>query len=228
MPALERPAFRPVQMTIGPFRAAPLMFHHGPQAAEGVVIWSHGYGGPAVDHRRRNLPGPLALLNDAGWDVLRFDRDPAEDTLPVALSTLLRALPLLREAGYRRIVLGGQSRGGWQSVMAAAERPDWVHAVLAFAPAAHGEAARPNNLAAAAEDFRRLLAGLPASGPRLAVAVFAEDPFDPDPAARAAMVGDGGQADAARRHSRCFPNRPSSGMAAAMTGASPAARGRAC
>lgn len=187
---LAGPAFRPVQARIGPFRAAPLMFHHGPAAAEGVVIWSHGYGGPTADHRQRNLPGVLALLNDAGWDVLRFDRDPADDTLPTALSTLLRGLPLLREAGYRRIVLGGQSRGGWQSIMAAAERPDAVHAALAFAPAAHGEAARPNNLAAASDDFRRLLAGLPAGGPRLAVAFFAEDPYDPDPAARAAMVGE--------------------------------------
>lgn len=185
-----RPAFRPVQLTIGPFRAAPLMFRHGPPAAEGVVVWSHGYGGPAADHRRRNVPGVLALLNDAGWDVLRFDRDPAEDDLPAALAALRQGLPLLREAGYRRIVLAGQSRGGWQSVLIAAERPDQVHAVLAFAPAAHGEAARPNNLAAAAEDFRRLLAGLPADGPRLAITVFADDPYDPDPAARAAMVAE--------------------------------------
>lgn len=191
VPALAATAFRPVQVRIGPFRAAPLMFHHGARAAEGVVIWSHGYGGPDADHRQRNVPGVLAMLNDAGWDVLRFDRDPADDTLPTALSTLLRGLPLLREAGYRRIVLGGQSRGGWQSIMAASERPDAVHAVLAMAPAAHGEAARPNNnLGAARDDFRRLLAGLPATGPRLAVAVFADDPYDPDPAGRAAMVAE--------------------------------------
>lgn len=189
------PAFRPVEARIGPFRAAPLMFRHGPQRAEGVLVWSHGFGGAAADHRNRPAPGVLALLNDAGWDVLRFDRDPADDLLPTALSTLSRALPALREAGYRRIVLAGQSRGAWQSVMAASERPDLVHAVLAFAPAAHGEAARPNNLGAAMEDFSRLLAGLPAEGPRLAVAVFEQDPFDPDPAARAALVA---QAAAAR------------------------------
>ncbi|MEO3471088.1 hypothetical protein AAFN86_04410 [Roseomonas sp. CAU 1739] len=188
VPSLDRPAFRPVEATIGPFRAAPLMFRHGPAAAEGAVVWSHGYGGPAADQRQRNVPGAMALLNDAGWDVLRFDRDPAEDDLPAALGTLRRGLPLLREAGYRRIVLAGQSRGGWQSIMAAAERPEWVHAAIAIAPAAHGEAARPNNLAAASEDFRRLLAGLPADGPRLAVVVFVDDPFDPDPAARAVMV----------------------------------------
>ena len=188
--ALDRPAFRPVQAEIGPFRAAPLMFRHGPEAAEGVVVWSHGYGGPVADHRQRSAPGLLSVLNDAGWDVLRFDRDPAEDELPVALATMRRGLPALRRGGYRRVVLAGQSRGGWQSMMLAAEQPEAVHAVLAFAPAAHGEAARPNNLAAAAEDFGRLLAGLANTGPRLAVTLFADDPYDPDPAARAAMVAE--------------------------------------
>jgi hypothetical protein len=92
-------------------------------------------------------------------------------------------------------------------VMLAAEQPDAVHAVLAFAPAAHGEAARPNNLASAGEDFRRMLAGLPNGGPRLAVTIFAEDPYDPDPAARAAMVAEA----AARRGAptlAVFPEPP--------------------
>lgn len=190
LPGHAGPGFRPVEAAIGPFRAAPLMFRHGPAAAEGAVVWSHGYGGPAADHRRRNAPGIMAVLNDAGWDILRFDRDPAEDHLSATLSALVRALPLLREAGYRRIVLAGQSRGGWQSVMAAAERPELVHAVLAFAPAAHGEAARPNNHAAAAEDFARLLAGLPEGGPRLGVALFEGDPYDPDPAGRGVRVAE--------------------------------------
>lgn len=190
VPARPGPAFQPVERDIGPFRTAPLMFRHGPQGAEGVVIWSHGYGGPTLDQRRRSAPGVLAQLNDAGWDVMRFDRDPADDLLPAATATLRRGLPLLREAGYRRIVLAGQSRGAWQSILIAAERPELVHAVLAFAPAAHGETNGRNILVEGLGDFRRLLAGLPPDGPRLAVAVFIEDPFDPNPAARAAMVAE--------------------------------------
>ncbi len=182
--------FRPVAVHLGPFRAAPLMVRHGPAAAEGVVIWSHGYGGPQADLRAAPAPGVLAMLNDAGWDVMRFDRHPAEDFLPLSAAALRRGLAPLREAGYRRIVLAGQSRGGWQSIMVAAESPDLVHAVVAFAPASHGEAALPHNLATAMEEFRRLLAGLPAEGPRLAVTVFAGDSFDSDPAARAAMVAE--------------------------------------
>ena len=209
------PPFRPVEAAIGPFRAAPLMFRHGPRAAAGVVVWSHGYGGPAADRRASPAPGVMAMLNDAGWDILRFDRDPAEDLLANALPTLSRALPLLRDAGYRRIVLAGQSRGGWQSIMAAAERPELVHAVLAFAPGSHGEASRPNNLAAATEDFRRLVAALPEGGPRLAVAVFEKDPFDPDPAGRARLV----EERAATRRAPTlvlFPEAPVEGHNGAM------------
>jgi len=207
---LALPPFRPVVAAIGPFRAAPLMFRHGPQAAEGVVVFSHGYGGALVDPARRVLPGITALLNDAGFDVMYFDRDPAEDNVGTALPALARSLPMLRQAGYRRIVLAGQSRGAWQSIMAAAERPELVHAVIALAPAAHGEASGPNNLAVALDDFRRLLAGLPATGPRLGVAVFDRDPFDPDPAARAAMVA---EAAALRRAPTLavFPEPPVTG-----------------
>ncbi len=208
----EGPGFTPVDARIGPFRAAPLMFRHGPAAAQGVVVWSHGYAGPAADQRARPAPGVMAMLNDAGWDVLRFDRDPAEDHLAAALTTLVRALPLLRGEGYRRIVLAGQSRGGWQSVMAAAEQPGLVHAALAFAPAAHGEAERPNNLPAALEDFRRLLAGLPADGPRLGVALFEGDPYDPDPAARAALVAEAASARSAATLA-LFPPAPPRGHA---------------
>ncbi len=175
---------------LGPFRWAPMLLRRGPQAARGVVIWSHGYGGPERDLRATPTPGFVSILNDAGWDVLRFDRNPAEDALYTSLPRLADGLQAVRAAGYRRIILGGQSRGGWQAIMAASARPDWVDAVIATAPAAHGEASRANSLVSGLEDFRRLLAGLPAGGPRLAVAVFDGDDFDPDPEARAKLLDD--------------------------------------
>ncbi|WP_431266765.1 alpha/beta hydrolase [Dankookia sp. P2] len=146
---------------IGPFRWAPLLLHRGPQAARGVLVWGHGYGGPDRDNRNRPTPPFVTLLNDNGWDVLRFDRHPGDDGLYASLPRLVGGLPALREAGYGRILLGGQSRGGWQAIMAASERPDLVDAVIATAPAAHGEWTRGNNLGAAIDDFQRLLAGLP-------------------------------------------------------------------
>jgi pimeloyl-ACP methyl ester carboxylesterase len=175
--------------TLGPFRLSPLHLRRGPEAARGVLVWGHGYGGPDRDNRNAPTPGLVSVLNDAGWDVLRFDRHPGEDAIAASLPRLVSGLPALRAAGYRQVVLGGQSRGGWQAIMAAAERPELVHAVLATAPAAHGEAQRPNNHGAALDDFRRLLAGLPVQGgPRLLVALFDEDPFDPDPERRAALL----------------------------------------
>jgi pimeloyl-ACP methyl ester carboxylesterase len=173
---------------IGPFRYAPLMLKRGPAAARGVVVWGHGYGGPLRDQRPSVLPGLVAVLNDAGWDVLRFDRHPAEDDMFRSLPRLVDGLPALRAAGYRSIILGGQSRGGWQAILAGAQRPDLVATVIATAPAAHGEAAAANTLPDAIGDFRRLLATLPPAGPRLAVALFDGDEFDPSPDQRAGML----------------------------------------
>jgi len=174
---------------LGPFTRSAFHLHRGPQAAEGVVVWGHGYGGTREDMRGAPLPGFLTGLNEAGYDVLRFDRVPGDDALYVTLPRLVRALPLLREAGYRRVILGGQSRGGWQAMLAAAQRPEMVDAVLASAPAAHGEAgASPETRAQALEDFRRVLAGLRATPMRLLIMLFEEDEFDPDPNQRAQLV----------------------------------------
>lgn len=174
--------------SLGPFRWSPLHLRRGPQMAKGVVVWAHGYGGADRDLRNASAPGFVSILNDAGWDVLRFDRNPGDDALFTSLPRLVDGLAAVRAAGYRRLVLGGQSRGGWQAIMAASARPEQVDAVIATAPAAHGEASRANNLLAGLDDFRRLLAGLPPAGPRLAVVVFDGDDFDPDTERRAAML----------------------------------------
>jgi pimeloyl-ACP methyl ester carboxylesterase len=183
------PAVMPLASgSLGPFRWSPLHLRRGPQAAKGMVVWAHGYAGADRDLRNAMAPGFVSILNDAGWDVLRFDRNPGDDALFTSLPRLVEGLAAVRAAGYRRLVLGGQSRGGWQAIMAASARPELVDAVIATAPAAHGEASRANNLLAGLDDFRRLLAGLPATGPRLAVVLFDGDDFDPDPAKRAAML----------------------------------------
>lgn len=183
------PAIAIEQGGIGPFTRSAFHLHRGPAAAEGVVVWGHGYGGTREEMRGAALPGFLTALNEAGYDVLRFDRVPGDDALYVTLPRLVRALPLLRQAGYRRVILGGQSRGGWQAMLAAAERPDLVDAVLAAAPAAHGEVGQSAEVRAhALEDFRRVLSGLRATPMRVMVMLFDEDEFDPDPNQRAQAV----------------------------------------
>jgi pimeloyl-ACP methyl ester carboxylesterase len=207
------PAVPLAEGSLGPFRWAPMLLRRGPQAARGVVVWGHGYGGPDRDNRTIPTPPFVSLLNDNGWDVLRFDRHPGDDGLYASLPRLVAGLPTLRQAGYRRVLLGGQSRGGWQAIMAASERPDLVDAVIATAPAAHGEWSRGNNLGAAVDDFQRLLAGLP-DGPRLAVVLFEGDDYDPDPERRAALL----EARARDRHAptlALWPEPPLRGHTAA-------------
>lgn len=180
------PSVSPERGGIGPFTRSPFHLHRGPRAAEGAVIWAHGYGGAEEDHRGHALPGLVTPLNEAGFDIFRFDRHPGDDSLFVTLPRLVRALPALREAGYGRIILGGQSRGAWQAILAATERPDLVDSVLAAAPAAHGE--RPEQRGIALEDFRRVLAGLDERRTRVAVMLFDRDEFDPSPEERAQTV----------------------------------------
>jgi len=181
-----RAAIAPASHRIGPLRASPLHFQHGPASARGVVVWSHGraatIGGTRPDSRRSSTHGWVSLLNDAGWDVYRFDRDPDDDEVETSTAQLIEALPLLRQAGYQRIVLAGQSRGGWHSLLAAGRAPGLIHAVIAVAPAMHGSDGRYQN--GALDDWRRLIGALPMGGPRLAAVLFRDDAFDPLPSAR--------------------------------------------
>ncbi len=171
---------------IGPFSRSPLHFHRGPAGALGVVIWGHAYGGSERDLRRAPTPGFLSALNNAGYDIYRFDRHPGDDALHHSLPLLLAGLPAMR--GYARVILAGQSRGGWQALLAAAQAPTLVDGVIATAPAAHGEVGGEERPALALEDFRRQLMGLPGGSSRVLFAVFDEDEYDPGPGNRAGMV----------------------------------------
>jgi hypothetical protein len=124
-----RPSVRFVPV---PADAAPL----GPDAARGVVVWSHGRSAFSEDS---DSPAPPYLLafRAAGFDVLRFDRLRDADTLEDGGDRLAREAEALAAAGYRRVVLAGQSFGGFLSLIAAG-RTDAVDAVIATAPAAYG------------------------------------------------------------------------------------------
>lgn len=174
---------------VGPFRVAPFLRRWGPEQAQGVVVWGHGSAGPRGDDLTATVtPGVVTVLNQAGWDVLRYDRKPAEDRDPAALERLVAGVEALRGSGYRRVVLGGVSRGGWRAMQAAAERPGAVYAVVALAPAAWGPVARNGRAELAMTRFAEMLERLRGAPVRLAVAVFEADPYDPGPAARAAAV----------------------------------------
>jgi hypothetical protein len=162
----------------------------GPERARGVLVWAHGRNARGADSRGSQPQSWTRRFNNAGFDVWRFDRHPATDATTRAADWLRADLEELRRRGYRRIVMAGQSRGGWNTLMTLAT-PGLVDVAIAIAPAAHGESGAPNHHARQIDDLRAVLAAAGAARQvRLAVANFRDDPFDAAPDLRAEILRD--------------------------------------
>jgi len=141
----------------------------GPARAAGVVLWNHAGNAP-----RATDPAPalfVEVLRNAGFDVFRLDRPPEGDTLRGATEAVIVAARDLRQRGYRRVVLAGQSAGAWIALAGAATAPGLAEVVIGTAPAAFGS--RSENAERALRNRDDLL--------RIAVMLFffAEDDYDP-------------------------------------------------
>ncbi|WP_237215860.1 alpha/beta hydrolase family protein [Falsiroseomonas oryziterrae] len=159
----------------------------GPERARGAYVWAHGRSPGGADSRGSQPQPHVRAFNNAGYDVIRFDRDPATDETEAGAAWMRDALRELRRRGYARVVVGGQSRGAWNALQAL-DTPGLADAVIAIAPAAHGPRGSPAH-AWALDDLRRIVAQARNTGARVAVANFAGDEFDPDPDQRAAILG---------------------------------------
>ncbi len=160
---------------------------HGPQAARGAYVWGHGYGGTASDNRGSQPQSHVRPLNNAGYDVIRFDREPmADQDRNRAAGWLRDGLQELRRRGYRSIIVGGQSRGAWNSLMTL-DTPGLADVVIAVSPAAHGSG-NSTNLTAQADDFRAMLSGAAPGRTRVAFVQFSGDPFIGDADRRVALM----------------------------------------
>jgi hypothetical protein len=159
----------------------------GMREAAGAYVWGHGRS--AGQDSRGQQPQPhVRWFNNAGWDVFRFDRHPNSDDPDRAAGWLREGILALRAAGYRQVVVGGQSRGAWNALMMLAV-PGLADAVVAISPARHGDVAIGNpNYPRATEDFRELLTQAADRRARVAIATFQGDNFVPDPDARSALV----------------------------------------
>lgn len=161
----------------------------GVREAAGVYVWGHGRSG-GQDSRGQQPQSHVRWFNNAGFDVMRFDRHPNSDDPDRAAGWLREGLLALRDAGYRKVIVGGQSRGGWNAMMMLA-LPGLADAVIAIAPARHGDVAIGNpNYPRATEDFRALLTQAADRNARVVVASFRDDSFVPDPEARSRLVLD--------------------------------------
>jgi hypothetical protein len=165
----------------------PRFLWQGPANARGAYLWAHGRSPGGADSRGSQPQPHVRAFNNAGYDVVRLDRDPATDETEAGAAWMREALKLLRRKGYGRVVAGGQSRGAWNALQSL-EEPGLADAVIAIAPAAHGPRGSPAH-AWALDDLRRIVAAARSGMTRVAVANFSGDEFDPDPVARAEILG---------------------------------------
>jgi len=167
----------------GEFTVSPNHYYRGPHGAKGAIVWSHGNAGQAIDWKQ-SVPAYLRAFSNDGWDVYRFDRDPAYDRLDWAVRKLRDGVRDLRAAGYRRVIGAGQSRGAWHSLQAARE-PGLLDVVIAAAPAMHGSFSQGGSqMLAAVDDFKAIVRGAAASHVPVVLMLFAGDPYDSDAATR--------------------------------------------
>jgi hypothetical protein len=109
---------------------------HGPVKARGVVIWNHGISGTNEQYK---APPALALriLQARGWDVIKINRNNLGETSRTSLARATERteaeIQAQRARGYRRIVLAGQSFGGYITLETAEGQRD-LFGVVAMAP----------------------------------------------------------------------------------------------
>ncbi len=164
----------PALPTIGRLRAQPWWTNKGPQAAAGLLIWSHGY--LAGTDSTNSAPQPhIGRFLAAGYDLYRFDRQWIRDRLGDT-TAFAEAVRQAKAMGYRRVILAGQSNGAWQS-LAAVARGAPADGVISMAAALNNDISIEHDLSILRSDWQQLVRGIKA-GPRLVVANFAGDVHD--------------------------------------------------
>lgn len=167
-----------------------LVTNKGPADARGVIFFMRGFNRlvPVVDDYKAIHPFILSL-NAQGWDVIaakyRYQRSydffPVEKVPNIAATMAVRARAL-RAQGYRRVVFGGQSLGGWAALYSARNSGLKAEALLLLAPAAWGMRVNPlngnpnNNFARNRSDFLPMISTV--TTPTAAI-FFRHDEFDP-------------------------------------------------
>src|SRR3954451_20675523 len=132
-------------MTAAPVAAPGIRgyLHRPTGAAADCLVLTHGAGGNC---HARLLVAVAAALSAAGLAVLRCDlpfrqRRPSGPPSPAGAAAdragLRAAVAALRPVPGEKIILGGQSYGGRQATLLAAEEPSLVAALLLFSYPLH-------------------------------------------------------------------------------------------
>ncbi len=153
----------------------------GPRAARGVIVWGHGLDGQRRDLRGNPTQPYLRALNEAGFDIMRFERAPEWDgntRLDDIVGFLRESLAGLRQGGWKSVISAGQSRGGINSLLLL-KSPGVVDAILAVSPALAGTDG--GQVATRGEvQFYTMLSDIPHQSTRVMFTQFVADPFAGD------------------------------------------------
>lgn len=109
----------------------------GPERAQGIVIWNHGISGTLPSWQAPAAPA-MRVLQLRGWDVIMLKRHHLAETAPGGplyrtVQRTLEEVATQKKAGYRKVVLAGQSFGGYVTLESIDSSPD-LYAAIAFAP----------------------------------------------------------------------------------------------
>ncbi|MBS0519554.1 MAG: hypothetical protein JSR90_12750 [Proteobacteria bacterium] len=164
----------PESPSIGRLRPEPYWANKGPQAATGLIVWSHGYM-EGRDATASSPQGEVAYFTLKGYDLYRFDRQWIRDW-PGDANDLANAVRQARSMGYRRIVLAGQSAGAWVS-LAATMRGAPVDGVISVSAAHHGQVKDMRDVSRPRSEWQQMVRGIK-RGPRLVIVNFKDDAYD--------------------------------------------------
>ncbi len=159
---------------IGRLRPQPYWENKGPQAAAGLIVWSHGYMG-GRDATSSAPQGYVGIFATQGYDLYRFDREWIRDW-PGDATQLTEAVRQAKAMGYRRVILAGQSAGAWVS-LAATVRSAPVDGVISISAAHHGEVKDMRDVSIARSEWQQIVKGIK-PGPRIVVVNFTGDSYD--------------------------------------------------
>ncbi len=183
-PAPSSPPGPLIETTDYAFVPDPRFLWHGPSAAAGLYVWGHGKNN-MMDMRGQQPPPYVRAFNNAGFDIVRFDREPSHDYADRAALWLRDGLAKLRQKGWRRIVAGGQSRGGWTS-LEILDVAGLADAVIVTSPAYFGGTTRSDNTA----EMHTIVHAAKAPATRVAIALFDKDIYVTDMTSRAGLFRD--------------------------------------
>jgi hypothetical protein len=166
----------------------------GPEKSKGVIYYIRGWGfqtrkgprgGYLIDDFQ-TAPYFMKSLSEAGWDVIagKYPNVPvagrSSEFVDRAAAYVSGRVRELKKMGYRRVVLSGQSWGGWISLLVARGQGPGPDALLLTAPTTWGTrvllSGKPNpNFTKGITQLRPLLEAVRVP---TVLSVFANDPFE--------------------------------------------------